>query len=213
MVRNPLLKDKIDFKILEQTPLMIVISGPSGVGKDSVLRALKKSGLPIYHVVTANTRAPRPDEKEGVDYFFVTREAFEKMISDDELIEFSHVYDDYKGVPKAQIRKAIESGNDVILRLDVQGAEKIKKLYPDAILIFLTPADEEEWLQRLGGRRLSQEKDFATRIATVKDELIKARNFDYIVVNAQNQLQKTISIIEAIIIAEHQKAKPRKISI
>lgn len=192
---------------------MAVISGPSGVGKDSVLRALKKSGLPIYHVVTANTRAPRSDEKEGVDYFFVSRDEFEKMISNDELIEYSHVYDDYKGVPKAQIRKAIESGSDVILRLDVQGAEKIKKMYPDAVLIFLTPANEEEWFQRLGGRRLSQEKDFATRIATVKDELIKARNFDYIVVNAQNQLQKTITTIEAIITAEHQKSKPRKISI
>ena len=192
---------------------MAVISGPSGVGKDSVLRALKKSGLPIYHVVTANTRAPRSDEKEGVDYFFVSHDEFEKMISNDELIEYSHVYDDYKGVPKAQIRKAIESGNDVILRLDVQGAEKIKNLYPDAVLIFLTPANEEEWFQRLGGRRLSQEKDFATRIATVKDELIKARNFDYIVVNAQNQLQKTITTIEAIITAEHQKSKPRKITI
>jgi guanylate kinase len=135
------------------------------------------------------------------------------MKANDELIEFSHGYDDYKGVPKAQIRKALESGYDVILRLDVQGAEKIKKLYPDAILVFLTPANEEEWLQRLGGRRLSQEKDFETRIATVKDELIKARNFDYIVVNAQNQLQKTIGIIEAIITAEHQKSKPRKISI
>ena len=213
MVNEPLLKEKIDFNILEQAPLMVVISGPSGVGKDSVLRALKKSGLPIYHVVTANTRAPRPDEKEGVDYFFVTREVFEKMIADNELIEYSHVYDDYKGVPKAQIRKAIESGDDVILRLDVQGAEKIKKLYPDAVLIFLTPANEEEWLQRLGGRRMSQEKDFATRIATIKDELIKARNFDYIVVNAQNQLQKTISTIEAIISAEHQRSKPRKISI
>ncbi len=213
MVRNPLITEKIDFKILEQTPLMIVISGPSGVGKDAVLRALKKSGLPIYHVVTANTRAPRLDEREGIDYFFVTRDVFEKMISDDELIEYSHVYDDYKGVPKLQIRKAIESGKDVILRLDVQGAEKIKKMYPDAILIFLAPANEDEWLQRLGGRKLSKEKDFAMRISTVKDELIKARNFDYIVVNAQNQLQKTISVIEAIIVAEHQKAKPRKISI
>ncbi len=192
---------------------MIVISGPSGVGKDSVLRALKKSGMPIYHVVTANTRAPRPDEREGIDYFFVTRDTFEKMIRENELIEYSHVYDDYKGVPKEQIRKAIESGYDVVLRLDVQGAEKIKRMYPDAILIFLTPADEEEWLQRLGGRRLSQEKDLSTRIATVKDELIKAKNFDYIVVNAQNKLQKTVSVIEAIITAEHQKAKPRKITI
>lgn len=208
-----MVKEKVDFNILEQAPLMVVISGPSGVGKDSVLRALKKSDLPIYHVVTANTRAPRPDEKEGVDYFFVSHEAFEKMISADELIEYSRVYDDYKGVPKAQIRKAIESGKDVILRLDVQGAEKIKKLYKDAVLIFLIPANEEDWYQRLGGRRLSQEKDFETRITTVKDELIKARNFDYIVVNAQNQLQKTVTIIEAIIIAEHQKSKPRKISI
>ena len=208
-----MVKEKVDFNILEQAPLMVVISGPSGVGKDSVLRALKKSDLPIYHVVTANTRAPRPDEKEGVDYFFVSHEAFEKMISADELIEYSRVYDDYKGVPKAQIRKAIESGKDVILRLDVQGAEKIKKFYKDAVLIFLIPANEEDWYQRLGGRRLSQEKDFETRITTVKDELIKARNFDYIVVNAQNQLQKTVTIIEAIIIAEHQKSKPRKISI
>ena len=208
-----MVKEKVDFNILEQAPLMVVISGPSGVGKDSVLRALKKSDLPIYHVVTANTRAPRPDEKEGVDYFFVSHEAFEKMISADELIEYSRVYDDYKGVPKAQIRKANESGKDVILRLDVQGAEKIKKLYEDAVLIFLTPANEEEWYQRLGGRRLSQEKDFETRITTVKDELIIARNFDYIVVNAQNQLQKTVTIIEAIITAEHQKSKPRKISI
>jgi guanylate kinase len=206
-------KGKIDFNILDHSPLMVVISGPSGVGKDSVLRALKKSDVPIYHVVTANTRAPRSDEKEGVDYFFVSREAFEKMISADELIEYSHVYDDYKGVPKDQIRKAIESGKDVILRLDVQGAEKIKRLYPDAVLIFLTPANEEEWFQRLGGRRLNQEKDFETRIKTVKDELIIAHNFDYIVVNAQNQLQNTISIIKAIITAEHQKSKPRKITI
>jgi guanylate kinase len=208
-----LIKEKVDFNILEQTPLMIVISGPSGVGKDSVLRALKRSNKPIYHVVTANTRLPRPDEKEWVDYFFVSRADFEKMILANELIEYSQVYDDYKGVPKAQIRKAIQSGKDVILRLDVQGTEKIKKLYPEAILIFLTPANENEWYQRLGGRRISGEKDFETRIKTVKDELIKARNFDYIVVNAQNQLKKTIHIIEAIITAEHQKSNQRKISI
>jgi guanylate kinase len=208
-----LIKEKVDFNILKQTPLMVVISGPSGVGKDSVLRALKKSSLPIYHVVTANTRPPRQDEREGIDYFFVSREAFEKMILENELIEYSHVYDDYKGVPKAQIQKAFLSGKDVVLRLDVQGAEKIKKLYPEAILIFLTPANEEEWYQRLGGRRLAEEKDFETRIRTVKDELIKARDFDYIVINAQNQLQKTIAIIEAIITAEHQKSRQRKLSI
>ena len=192
---------------------MIVISGPSGVGKDSVLRALKNSSKPIHHVVTVNTRAPRPDEKEGVDYFFVSREKFEDMIARDELIEYSKVYDDYKGVPKSQIREALNSGKDVVLRLDVQGAEKIKKIYPQAILIFLLPSCQEDWYKRLGGRRLGNEKDLDTRIATVKDELVKARDFDYLVINEQNQLSKTVQVIEAIITSEHQRAKPRRINI
>ena len=201
----------VDFNILEKNPLMLVISGPSGVGKDAVLRQLKKRELPIYHVITANTRSPRPDEKEGVDYFFVSREQFKHMIASDELIEFSEVYEDYKGVPKAQIREALASGKDVVLRLDVQGAQKIKRIYPQAILIFLVPSSEEEWFQRLGGRRAGHEKDLETRISTVKEELRVAREFDYIVVNANNKLQETVRTIEAIITAEHQKARQRKV--
>jgi guanylate kinase len=193
---------------------MIVISGPSGVGKDSVLRAMKNnSELPIHHVVTVNTRAPRPDEKEGVDYFFVSREKFENMIDNKELIEYSHVYDDYKGVPKSQIQDALDSGKDVVLRLDVQGAEKIKKIYPQAISIFLLPSTQDDWYKRLGGRRLGNEKDLDKRIATVKDELVKAREFDYLVVNEQNKLTQTVQMIEAIITAEHLRAKPRKIKL
>lgn len=192
---------------------MLVISGPSGVGKDTVLRALKKSRLPIHHVITANTRPPRRDEKEGVDYFFVSREKFEEMIRNNELIEYSKVYEDYKGVPKEQIRQALSSGKDVVLRLDVQGAQKIKKIYPQAILVFLTPSNQEEWLQRLTKRRLSEEKDMVTRIATIKMELELAREFDYIVTNAQNQLQDTINMIESIIIAEHQRTNQQKIQI
>lgn len=192
---------------------MIILSGPSGVGKDSVLRALKRSSLPIYHVITANTRSPRPDEKEGVDYFFVSREEFERRIKNDELIEYSQVYDDYKGVPKSQIRQALASGKDVILRLDVQGAEKIKQLYPEAILIFLTPSNQEEWYKRLSGRTHSQEKDMDTRIATVIRELESAHQFDYIVVNAQGKLNETVEIIEAIITAEHHKSEPRTVKI
>lgn len=206
-------KLSVNFDILEKNPLMIVISGPSGVGKDSVLRALKKSNLPIHHVVTVNTRKPRPDEKEGVDYFFVSREKFKEMISNNEFIEYSRVYKDFKGVPKSQIREALNSSNDVVLRLDVQGAEKIKDIYPQAILIFLLPSNQDDWYKRLGGRRLSHEKDMDTRISTVKDELIKARDFDYLVVNEQNKLTKTVQTIESIIKTEHLRAKPRKISI
>ena len=192
---------------------MIVISGPSGVGKDSVLRAMKNSELPIHHVVTVNTRAPRPDEKEGVDYFFVSREKFEDMIAHEELIEYSHVYDDYKGVPKSQIQDALDSGKDVVLRLDVQGAEKIKNIYPQAISIFLLPSNQDDWYKRLGGRRLGNEKDLDKRISTVKDELVKAREFDYLVINEQNKLTQTVQMIEAIITAEHLRAKPRKIKL
>jgi guanylate kinase len=206
-------KPDIDFEILERHALMIVISGPSGVGKDAVLRELKKSKLPIYHVVTANTRNPRPDEKEGVDYFFVSREEFERMIENDELIEYSHVYSDYKGVPKSQIRKALASGKDVLLRLDVQGAEKIKNMYPDAILIFLVPANQQEWYKRLKGRTHSHEKDMEQRITTVIEELEKARRFDYIVVNPQGKLKDSVRDIEAIITAEHHRAEQKEIEI
>jgi len=206
-------KLSVNFDILDKYPLMIVISGPSGVGKDSVLRAMKNSELPIHHVVTVNTRAPRPDEKEGVDYFFVSREKFEDMIAHEELIEYSHVYDDYKGVPKSQIQDALDSGKDVVLRLDVQGAEKIKNIYPQAISIFLLPSNQDDWYKRLGGRRLGNEKDLDKRILTVKDELVKAREFDYLVFNEQNKLTQTVQMIEAIITAEHLRAKPRKIKL
>jgi len=196
---------EVDFQIIKDTPLMIIISGPSGVGKDSVLRALKKLDLPLHHVVTANTRKQRPDEVEGVDYYFVTKEYFEEMINNDNLLEFSEVYQDYKGVPKSEVRKAISTGKDVIFRLDVQGAEKLKALYPHSILIFLIPPNEEDWYKRLGRRRLDKEKDVDMRIKTVQDELKKISAFDYVVVNAQNELTKAVNTIVAIIIAEHHK--------
>jgi guanylate kinase len=205
-------EESINFNILERNPLMVVISGPSGVGKDAVLRALKRSSLPIYHVVTVNTRPPRLGEKEGVDYFFVSRQKFEEMIEQEAFIEYSHVYEDYKGVPKSQIRKAMASGKDVILRLDVQGAEKIKRLVPNAILIFLVPSSQKDWFKRLGGRHKS-DKDMETRINTAREELIRAMDFDYIVTNIQNKLDETVQTIEAILIAEHQKTSQRKIDI
>jgi len=191
---------------------MIIISGPSGVGKDSVLRALKSGSLPLHHVVTANTRKPRPDEVEGVDYFFVSKEKFEEMIRNDELIEYSKVYQDYKGPPKSEVRKAIKTNKDIIFRLDVQGAEKLKTLFPHSILIFLIPSSQEDWYKRLSGRRLSKEKDLDMRIKTVRDELEKVFLFDYIVVNEQNELSKTVKIIEAIITAEHHKTHKHEIN-
>ena len=204
---------EIDFQKLKDTPLMIIISGPSGVGKDSVLRSLKNRDLPLHHVVTANTRKPRQGEIEGVDYFFVSKVKFEEMIRNYELIEYSEVYQDYKGIPKSEVRKAFKSNKDIIFRLDVQGAEKIKALYPHSILIFLTPSNQEEWYQRLEDRQIRKEKDLAMRIKTVRAELERVCIFDYIVVNEQDKLQDTIQIIEAIITAEHHKTHQHEITL
>ena len=203
----------VDFQILKDTTLMVIISGPSGVGKDSVLRALKGRNLPIHHVITMNTRSPRSDEKEGVDYYFVSKAQFKKMIANDEMLEYSTVYKDYKGVPKSEVRKAIATGKDVIFRLDVQGAEKVKAIYPQAILIFLTPSNQKEWYERLGDRVLNEEKDLNTRIQTVKAELDKINIFDYIVVNAQGKLDEAVDIIEAIITAEHHRTLRKELNI
>ena len=178
-----------------------------------MLREIKKRDLPIHHVVTANTREPRADEQEGVDYYFVSKEKFEQMIANGEMLEYSTVYKDYKGVPKSEVRKAINTQKDVILRLDVQGAEKIKAIYPQSILIFLTPSNQQEWYERLGDRVSNEEKDLNTRIQTVKMELKKIDIFDYVVVNAQGKLSETVDIIEKIITAEHHRTKKHALDI
>ena len=122
----------------QNLPLLIVISGPSGVGKDSAVQRMKERGLPIHFVVTATTRPQREAEKHGVDYFFVSREQFAEMIETDDLIEYAIVYGDYKGIPKSQVEQALASGTDVVMRVDVQGAQTLRKLYPEALLIFLS---------------------------------------------------------------------------
>jgi guanylate kinase len=199
----------VDLNVLVQKPLMIVISGPSGVGKDSIIHALLQRKLPIHFVVTVNTRHPRPDEKESIDYFFVSRERFQEMIDQEELIEYSQVYEDFKGVPKSQVEQAFASGKDVIMRLDVQGAEKIRNLFPDALLIFLVPDNEEEWIERFKSRNGERPKDWDMRMSKVREELQKVPLFDYVVVNPKNKLDEAVDVVEAIIKAEHHRTHPR----
>jgi len=196
-----------------QKPLMVVISGPSGVGKDSLIRALLQRNLPIQFVITVNTRPPRAEEKEGVDYFFVSRERFREMISQNELIEYSQVYDDNKGVPRSQVEQAFSSGKDVILRLDVQGAEKIRHMFPEAVLIFLMPANEEEWIERFKGRHGELPRDWELRMTKFHEELQKIPLFDYIVVNPKDKLEEAVETVEAILKAEHHRTHPRSPSL
>ncbi len=197
----------------QDEPLLIVISGPSGVGKDTVVQRMKEREMPFHFVVTATTRPRREDEVEGVDYFFVTQEQFSEMIAQGELLEHALVYDDYKGIPKQQVRAALDSGVDVVMRVDVQGAETIRNLAPEALLIFLSPQTEDELLERLKKRRTETEEGLKLRLATAHQELKRIDLFDYYVVNADSQVEAAVDTIAAIIEAEHHRVMPREVSL
>jgi len=205
--------EPLSFDLYHPQPLLLIISGTSAAGKDAVLGALKGRDLPLYFVVTCTTRAPRDKEQEGVDYFFVSKEKFEQMIAKNELLEYSLVYQDYKGVPKSQIRQAMQSGKDVVLRVDVQGAQKIKKICNDAVLIFILPPNAENWLERFKTRNSETAESLKVRIDTARNEVASIGQFDYIVVNQQGQLDRTVDTIEAIINAEHHQVHHKKVNL
>lgn len=197
----------------QKQPLLIVISGPSGVGKDSVIQRMKERNLPLHFVVTATSRPQREGEVNGVDYFFVSQDEFEAMIANGELIEHALVYEDYKGIPKEQVQQALKSGRDTIMRIDVQGAATVRELYPDALLIFLSTHSEEELIQRLKARRTETPEALELRLATARSELEQVDLFDYYVINAESQLEETVDTIVAIIQIEHLRTKPRRVSL
>lgn len=205
--------EKIVYNPLNPEPLLIVISGPSGVGKDTVIDRMKERHIPVHFVVTATTRPPRKDEIHGKDYFFISADEFAAMIDQDELLEYAIVYKDYKGIPKEQVRQALSSGKDVVMRVDVQGAAKIRELNPEAILIFLTTRDEEEMVNRLRIRKSETPEGLNLRIAMARQELKRINEYDYVVVNRDGELDETVDTIAAIIHAEHHRVKHRKVTL
>lgn len=200
------------FDLLHPQPLLIVISGPSGIGKDSVLNELKRRGLPFHFVVTANTRKPRPEEVHGQDYLFMTRKEFKEGVKRGDFIEHAKVYNDLKGIPRWQVDDAIKSGQDVVLRVDVQGAETIRGLYPEAVMIYLIPRNYDEWYNRLVNRKTESAEDLATRVEISIKEVDKIGIFDYLVVNAENLLCQAVDDIIGIVRTEHLAVKHRKIN-
>lgn len=187
-------------------PLLIVISGPSGVGKDTIARRLiERRPDSFYFVVTATTRKPRPGEVDGKDYFFVSTDEFARMIDDDELLEYALVYNDYKGVPKGQIREALNSNRDVIMRVDPQGAATIRKLIPNAVTIFLIAESEEAMVTRLRERKSETPEGISLRIATARHEMKRIKEFDYCVINPQEKHEQAVNAILCIISAEKSR--------
>jgi guanylate kinase len=202
-----------EFNLYRPEPLLIVLSGPSGVGKDSVIQCMMERGLPFHFVVTATTRPARPEERHGVDYFFLTKDEFAEMIDQGELLEYAIVYNDYKGIPKQQVRHALASGKDVIMRVDVQGAATIRKLCPEAVLVFLTTRDEDELVNRLTVRKSETPEGLKLRIATARQELKRIEIFDYVVVNEDCRLLQTVDTIAAIVHAEHHRVNHRRVTL
>ncbi len=198
---------------LSKRLLFIVISGPSGAGKDAVLTKMKELGYPLEYVVTATTRSQRDKERNNVDYHFVSKERFQEMIGRKEFLEWANVYGNWYGVPKEPVKQALDKGQDVIVKVNTQGAATIKKILPQAVFIFLVPPSMEELVLRLKQRHSESPFDLALRTKTAEEEIKQLSLFDYIVVNKRDEIDLAVSGIKAILIAEKCRVTPREIAL
>ena len=202
--------ESLHFSFDKPQPLILVISGLSGSGKDVVINRMNEiSDVKFHFVVTCNTRKRREQEIDGKDYHFITREKFLSMIENGEMIEHSVVYDDLKGVPRFEIEDAFRIVQDIILRLDSQGMQKIKAIYPQTISIFILPPDADSWLARLRARNTETEESLNIRIQTAEKELAGVSQFDYIVIN--DRIEQAAIDILTILKAEHMRSANRKV--
>jgi guanylate kinase len=190
-------------------PLLVVLSGPSGVGKDAVLAKMKKSGRPFHYIVTATTRPKRAGEKNGVDYHFLSRKEFQQMMDKHQFLEWANVYGNYYGVPKEEITSALSKGVDVIAKVDVQGAATIKKILPQAVFVFLMSPSMEALEKRLRKRSSESSIDLALRLERAKGEIKSLPIFDYVITSRQNKLDEVVFQIDAIVVAEKCRVNPR----
>ena len=198
---------------LPQRPLLIVLSGPSGVGKDAVLSRMRESKYPLEYIVTVTTRPRRAKERDNRDYRFISAEKFHAMIEHDELLEWANVYGNLYGVPKEPIRQALDSGKDTIVKVDVQGAATIKKILPQAVFIFLMPPSMEELMLRLNQRHTELPFDLALRAKTAEEEIKQLPLFDYRVFSGRDKIDRAVSDIAAILTAEKRRVTPREITL
>lgn len=194
-------------------PLLVVVSGPSGVGKDAALRQMQELNYPFHFLVTNTTRPKRPNEVEGKDYHFITKEQFDAMEARGEFLERALVYGYDYGNSRKQVREALERGQDVIMRIDVQGAATLKRNVPEAVFVFLMPPSMQVLEARLRKRRTEPEEYLRIRLHAAQLEMNEFEKFDYVIINEDDQLNETAQLIQAIILAEKHRAKPRKVSV
>lgn len=181
--------------------LLVVLSGPSGVGKGTVCSVLRQKLPELVYSVSATTRSPRQGEKNGINYFFKSREQFEEMIAHDALLEHAEYVGNYYGTPRDFVERTIAEGKDIILEIEVQGALKVKEKFPEGVFIFLLPPSLDELKQRITGRGTESQDTINHRMSVAVEEMNLIQHYDYAVVN--DEIDKTCKRIESIIIAEH----------
>ncbi|MBT3555354.1 MAG: guanylate kinase [Chloroflexi bacterium] len=195
-------------------PIVVVISGPSGVGKDVMIdRMIESARIGFHFTVTATTRDPRPGETDGINHHFVTVDEFINQIAADDLLEWAQVYGNYYGVPKKQVRDALAAGNHVILRVDVQGAKRLSEIIPEALLIFIIPPSLDVLKSHLEKRGVDTEAEMTKRLEAATEEISQASLFDFTVTNEEGRLDDTVDQVVEIIESESQRIPPRKMSI
>jgi len=193
---------------MSSNQLLIVLSGPSGVGKDALLKKMKEQKYPFHYVVTVTSRPRRKGERDGVDYHFISQQEFQQMIDNGELLEWANVYGNYYGVPRREISQALSKGMDVIVKVDVQGAATIRRISPQTVFIFLRPPSMEELELRLRQRHTESARDLAVRLRKAEEEMNSLPLFDHVLTSHQGKLDEVISQIQAIVAAEKRQEKP-----
>ncbi len=194
-------------------PLLVVLTGPSGVGKDAVFSRMRELGRPLHFVVTATTRPKRDHEVDGVDYIFLSEAEFRDKISRGELLEWAEVYGNLYGVPKSQVTTALREGNDAIVKTDVQGVRNIEKVAPDALFIFIAPPDTETLSHRLSQRKTETAQALEVRLRTAQEELKEAADYEHVVVNHNDRLDDTVRDIESIMERERHREPRRRVDL
>jgi len=194
-------------------PLLVVFSGPSGVGKDTVIQAVKASGFDIHHVVTCTTRPRRPNETDGEDYYFVSPEKFADMIARNELLEYADVHGYRYGTPLNEVRLAHGRGHDALLKIDVQGGLQVKRRLPQAVFVFLAPPSPGELLTRLHSRNTESPEELERRTADARFELNQRNSYDYVIVNQPGNVEEAAHQLKSIITAEKLRIHRQPIDI
>ncbi len=183
----------------------MVVSGPAGSGKGTVVKLLREKAPEVSLSVSATTRQPRPGEENGVHYFFISREEFEARIADGEILEYTEYCDNLYGTPVSGVRQALDAGRDIILEIEVDGASQIKKKFPDAVTVMLIPPDAHTLEARLRGRGTETEDVIGWRLERARNEIKLAETYDYIVVNGDGAADDCAEELRAILKAEHSK--------